>query len=80
VFDCLTLSAMINGTIFCVHGGLSPSITKLDEIKEVERKLEVPHDGSMNPSITSSKSYGRLILLWFEKKALDRAAAEFLFS
>lgn len=47
VFDCLTLSAMINGTIFCVHGGLSPSITKLDEIKEIERKLEVPHDGPM---------------------------------
>lgn len=30
-----------------MHGGLSPSFTTLDEIKTIDRKQEVPHDGAM---------------------------------
>lgn len=33
VFDLLVLGAVIDNQIFCVHGGLSPSITSLDEVK-----------------------------------------------
>ena len=47
VFDCLSLSAVINGKIFCVHGGLSPSIQTIDQIRVIDRKQEVPHDGAM---------------------------------
>jgi len=41
VFDCLSLSAVINGRIFCVHGGLSPSIQTIDQIRTIDRKQEV---------------------------------------
>jgi len=43
----LALAAIIDEKIFCVHGGLSPSINTLDEIKNLDRKQEVPHDGAM---------------------------------
>mmetsp|Transcript_13687 Transcript_13687/g.34903 ORF Transcript_13687/g.34903 Transcript_13687/m.34903 type:complete len:313 (-) Transcript_13687:37-975(-) len=47
VFDYLSLAAVVNGRVFCVHGGLSPSITSIDQIKVIDRKQEVPHDGAM---------------------------------
>jgi serine/threonine-protein phosphatase 4 catalytic subunit len=47
IFDYLALAAIIDNKIFCVHGGLSPSINTLDEIRSIERKQEVPHDGAM---------------------------------
>ncbi|OON15146.1 Ser/Thr phosphatase family protein, partial [Opisthorchis viverrini] len=47
IFDYLCLSAIIDDRIFCVHGGLSPTITTLDQIRTIDRKQEVPHDGPM---------------------------------
>lgn len=32
IFDYLTISALIDGSIFCVHGGLSPNIISLDQV------------------------------------------------
>jgi serine/threonine-protein phosphatase 4 catalytic subunit len=47
IFDYIALAAIIDEKIFWVHGGLSPSIGTLDEIKNLDRKQEVPHDGAM---------------------------------
>ncbi|XP_037719870.1 serine/threonine-protein phosphatase 4 catalytic subunit-like [Drosophila subpulchrella] len=47
VFDYLSLAAIIDGTVFCVHGGLSPAIQNLEQIRVLDRKQEVPHDGPM---------------------------------
>jgi len=47
VFDYLSLSAIIEDRVFCVHGGLSPSITSLDQVRVIDRKQEVPHEGAM---------------------------------
>ncbi|CCE90540.1 phosphoprotein phosphatase PP4 catalytic subunit PPH3 TDEL_0B04110 [Torulaspora delbrueckii] len=47
VFDYLSLGAIVNGQVFCVHGGLSPDIGTIDEIRSIDRKQEVPHEGAM---------------------------------
>jgi len=47
IFDYLSLSAIVGGQVFCVHGGLSPSLKSVDDIKTLERKQEVPHEGAM---------------------------------
>lgn len=47
MFDFLTLSVVIDNDIFCVHGGLSPSIHHIDQIKILDRFREIPHEGAM---------------------------------
>ena len=47
LFDYLPLTAVVDNQIFCLHGGLSPSIETLDNIKMLERFQEVPQEGPM---------------------------------
>ena len=48
IFDLFQLAAVIENKVFCVHGGLSPSAPNIDDIKKINRKQEVPHDGIMS--------------------------------
>jgi diadenosine tetraphosphatase ApaH/serine/threonine PP2A family protein phosphatase len=47
VFDYLPIGALVEGKILCVHGGLSPNIKSIDQIRTLERKQELPHDGPL---------------------------------
>ena len=44
LFDYLPLTALVDSQIFCLHGGLSPSIDTLDHIRALDRLQEVPHE------------------------------------
>jgi len=45
VFDLMTVAALIDGKVLCVHGGLSPDIRTLDQIRTINRNQEIPHEG-----------------------------------
>lgn len=37
---------IIDDTILCVHGGLSPDIKTIDQIRLLARVQEIPHEGA----------------------------------
>eukprot|EP01027_Heterolobosea_sp_BB2_P023786 GEZU01035787.1.p1 GENE.GEZU01035787.1~~GEZU01035787.1.p1 ORF type:complete len:303 (-),score=68.91 GEZU01035787.1:218-1126(-) len=45
VFDCFNIAAVIDGRVLCVHGGLSPDIRTIDQIRTLNRRQEIPHEG-----------------------------------
>ncbi|KAJ6223890.1 hypothetical protein RDWZM_002435 [Blomia tropicalis] len=42
VFDLLNIAAIIDNQVLCVHGGLSPNINTIDQIRTIERNQEIP--------------------------------------
>lgn len=73
VFDYLALAALIDNITFCVHGGLSPAISTIDQIRVIDRKQEVPHDGAMCDLLWSDPEDG------VESWGLSPRGAGFLF-
>nr|CAD7256485.1 unnamed protein product [Timema shepardi] len=45
LFNCLPVAALIEGTIFCMHGGLSPQLGELNDIRSIPRPIDVPDSG-----------------------------------
>ncbi|KAG1679489.1 hypothetical protein FOA52_011088 [Chlamydomonas sp. UWO 241] len=44
-FNCLPVCALIDEKILCMHGGLSPELKSLEQIKRIARPTDVPDAG-----------------------------------
>ncbi|EDW35920.1 GL17514 [Drosophila persimilis] len=44
-YNCLPVAAVIDSKIFCCHGGLSPSLHELSDIRNIERPAEIKQNG-----------------------------------
>jgi len=53
IFDYLTISAIVENSIFCVHGGLSPDVNILDQVRVINRVQEIPHEGPFGDLVWS---------------------------
>lgn len=53
LFDFLPICALVEGSFFCLHGGLSPSVDTIEEIRQLDRKCETPHEGAMSDLLWS---------------------------
>lgn len=45
VFNTLPIAALVGERIFCVHGGISPSLSSFSQIEAVRRPTDVPDTG-----------------------------------
>uniref|UniRef100_A0A2S2PWZ9 Serine/threonine-protein phosphatase n=1 Tax=Sipha flava TaxID=143950 RepID=A0A2S2PWZ9_9HEMI len=44
-FNCLPVAAIIEEKIFCCHGGLSPDLQSIEQIRRIVRPIDVPEQG-----------------------------------
>jgi len=46
LFDFMNLAAVVEDNILCIHAGLSPDIRTIDQIRLIDRKIEIPQSGA----------------------------------
>jgi len=52
-FNTLPIASIVAGKIFCVHGGLSPALSHMDDIRNIARPTDVPDYGLLNDLLWS---------------------------
>ncbi|KAJ2719664.1 serine/threonine protein phosphatase Pzh1, partial [Coemansia sp. Benny D115] len=55
-FNALPVAAVVASKIFCVHGGLSPDLVSMDQVRQLVRPCDVPDHGILNDLLWSDPS------------------------
>eukprot|EP00927_Polykrikos_kofoidii_P077921 TRINITY_DN74805_c0_g1_i1.p1 TRINITY_DN74805_c0_g1~~TRINITY_DN74805_c0_g1_i1.p1 ORF type:complete len:337 (+),score=52.71 TRINITY_DN74805_c0_g1_i1:56-1012(+) len=55
-FNFMPVCALVSDRLLCMHGGLSPELTSLDQIRQLERPVEVPDSGLLCDLLWSDPS------------------------
>ena len=87
IFNCLPFVALIDDKIFCCHGGISPELESLDQIKRIERPIEIPESGLLcdlvwsdpNPDVTMWTKSDRKTSFFFGEKQSSEFLKKFCF-
>ena len=53
LFTFFPLCAIVDNKIFCLHGGLSPSVKTIDQIRQIDRKVDIPKEGPISDLLWS---------------------------
>lgn len=86
-FNTLPVAAIIAQKIFCVHGGLSPSLTNMNQLRSIQRPTDVPDFGLLNDILWSDpadtenewEDNERGVSFCFNKVAINKFLAKFGF-
>ncbi|KAL6638623.1 hypothetical protein ACP70R_023734 [Stipagrostis hirtigluma subsp. patula] len=55
-FNCLPVAALVDARVLCVHGGISPHLRSLDQIRDLPRPADVPDAGLLCDLLWSDPS------------------------
>ena len=78
-FNCLPICAVIDDKILCMHGGISPDLYSLEQIRSIERPTEVPDEGLLcdllwsdpEPTISGWGENDRGVSVTFGREVLE---------
>jgi len=59
VFEFLPLAAIIDENYLCMHGGLGRELKKIDDIRRIDRKREIPATGPLCDLLWSDPYEGK---------------------
>ncbi|KAI5706928.1 serine/threonine-protein phosphatase alpha-2 isoform-like [Diaphorina citri] len=57
-FNCMPVAAIVDEKIFCCHGGLSPYLSSIDQIRRISRPTRVPEQGLLCDLLWSDPEKG----------------------
>ncbi|EDW00877.1 serine/threonine-protein phosphatase PP1 [Drosophila grimshawi] len=86
-YSCMPVAAIIGGRIFCCHGGLSPLLHEMDEIRNLPRPCDIKSNGLLcdllwsdpDPAVTRWAKNSRGVSFTFGTEIVQQFITRFKF-